>query len=570
MTLCACKQEIDLDPLDNRAPIEARVRPKAIVGGTLTLGEGVAVAADPDRDVVYVVDLETRKLRHTIALEAGDEPGRVVIADGKAHVVLRSAGSIASIALADGSLTRHALCPEPRGLAHDSDNAALWVACADGDLVQLDAATGDELDRTMLEPDLRDVVVHDGEVVVSLFRSAQLRDVEGKRVGPPDLDTFVPHVAWRTFESGRAGGIVMLHQLTSTEKVPIEPEPDDIGEGEDLPYGGGGGSSCEPGLSVPTITVVGADDELLGTLPIANAQLTVDAAVAHGDPWVALAMPGAEEKHRTMRIVPLTGTPCFGDEGDEDEPHHPLAQVQITSVAFTEGDTLVMLSREPAQLLFQDGLPDGEVEAIDLGGESRFDSGHEIFHRATDSGLSCATCHPEGTDDGHVWRFETLGDRRTQPLDISLKDTAPFHWNGDMEDVDMLMSEVLAHRMGGRRQSEARSASFQSWLFEQERPPARIGGDDPLVPEGEALFQSYGCDKCHGGVELGGPNTETFMADRLQVPSLRRVALRPPFMHDGRSATLENAVEDMIEKTTATTDAPPEDVDALAAYLRTL
>src|SRR5262249_17768247 len=137
LTLCACKQEIDLDPLDSRAPIEARVRPKAIVGGTLTIGEGVAVAADPDRDVVHVVDLETRKIRHTIALEAGDEPGRVVIADGTAHVVLRSAGSIASIDLVDGSFTRTALCPEPRGIAHDSDSAALWVACADGDLVQL-------------------------------------------------------------------------------------------------------------------------------------------------------------------------------------------------------------------------------------------------------------------------------------------------------------------------------------------------------------------------------------------------------------------------------------------------
>jgi hypothetical protein len=41
-------------------------------------------------------------------------------------------------------------------------------------------------------------------------------------------------------------------------------------------------------------------------------------------------------------------------------------------------------------------------------------------------------------------------------------------------------------------------------------------------------------------------------------------------MHDGRSGTLEAAVEDMIEKTTSQHDAPSDDIAALTAYLRTL
>jgi hypothetical protein len=81
--LASCQDVIDLDPVDERAPREARVRPGPITGGTLLVtSEGVAVAADPDRDLVHVVEVEGRKLRHTVVLEPGDQPGRVVQGTG--------------------------------------------------------------------------------------------------------------------------------------------------------------------------------------------------------------------------------------------------------------------------------------------------------------------------------------------------------------------------------------------------------------------------------------------------------------------------------------------------------
>jgi cytochrome c peroxidase len=68
---------------------------------------------------------------------------------------------------------------------------------------------------------------------------------------------------------------------------------------------------------------------------------------------------------------------------------------------------------------------------------------------------------------------------------------------------------------------------------------------------------------------LGGEGTEPIRGVQLQVPSLRRVSLRPPFMHDGRSQTLEEAVHDMIA-TTTTVEPLTENVAALTAYMRTL
>ena len=96
--------------------------PPAITGGTLlVLSDGkTAVAADPDRDAIYVVDLSSRTVTQTIALEPGDEPGRLVQdAAGRVHVALRRGGAIVTCDPATGKvLARRPVCAAPRGLAY--------------------------------------------------------------------------------------------------------------------------------------------------------------------------------------------------------------------------------------------------------------------------------------------------------------------------------------------------------------------------------------------------------------------------------------------------------------------
>jgi mono/diheme cytochrome c family protein len=559
VALAGCSDVINLDPVDDTPPIEARVRPKPISGGTLVVTQDrLAVAADPDRDLVHVVELRDRTVRHTIALDPGDEPGRVVEgSEGLAHVVVRGYGGVITIDLAEGTvLARHRLCTDPRGIAFDASASTLHVACADGTLLQLAEASGEVLDRTMLDPDLRDVVVVDGAVYASRLRSASIVGEGGIRLTLPDMLGMKARVAWRTW-SDEAGNILILHQLHDASPVPVDVDPEEAESGN-LPYGGGG-AFCGPSIANPAITVVG--DQIV-TTPILGGALTVDAAMSASGETVALAMPGAPDG-QTLGFTFFGGCGPFSPPGSEDG--------QFTAVAFGPNDTLVAQSREPAQLLVMEQPPFGSFSIIPLEGESRFDTGHEIFHRNTESGLSCATCHPEGTDDGFVWNFEKLGPRRTQPLDIGLEGTAPFHWDGDMDDLDMIMERILSHRMGGKRQSSARQASFESWMFAQERPPVGEGHDDAtLVADGQALYSSYGCGSCHSGPKLGGATSERIGDLVLQVPSLRRVSMRPPYMHDGRARTLDDAVRDMIVTTTPTTNPPQEDIEAISAYLRTL
>jgi len=565
-----CDDVIDLDPLDERTPVQPRVRAKPIIGGTLEVTpDNVAIAADPDRDLIHIADIETMEVLHTISLEEGDEPGRIALGDdGLAYVVLRGSGKVATVDIAAGTVTAsHNACSEPRGVDFDSLESSLYVACADGNLLTLDASTGTVQTREEIAPDLRDVVRVNGDRYTSQFRAADLVGVDGSKWALPHVNERdfingtdserIPNVAWRTREAGN-DQVLVLHQLSSTEKVPLEPRPE--GEDEETSPYGGGGSFCSPGITEVAVSIV-ADDSV-STVTIPDAALTVDADMSPDSNWIALAMPGAPEGENTVGFVDRD----FGCEIVEPEP----VNAQVTAVAFADNGKLVAFSREPAQLLVM-SVPSGSPEAIQLTGESVYDTGHEIFHRATDSGLSCASCHPEGTDDGFVWNFETLGPRRTQPLDVGLEGTAPFHWDGDMGDMSILMGEVLAHRMGGKRQTEARQQSFSTWVFAQTRPPADNGLQDAtLVETGKQLFAAYDCGGCHTGEKLGGDLTTPIRGMPLQVPSLRRVSLRPPFMHDGRSKTLADAVEDMIVSTTAVADPPEQDVEALVAYMKTL
>jgi hypothetical protein len=93
------------------ATTRAHPAPPPLSGGTLASAPGRAtiVAADPDRDLVYVIDVTTGTVA-TVLLAPGDEPGRVVVDESlRAHVALRSGAALATIDLALGNaLTREA------------------------------------------------------------------------------------------------------------------------------------------------------------------------------------------------------------------------------------------------------------------------------------------------------------------------------------------------------------------------------------------------------------------------------------------------------------------------------
>ena len=70
---------------------------------------------------------------------------------------------------------------------------------------------------------------------------------------------------------------------------------------------------------------------------------------------------------------------------------------------------------------------------------------------------------------------------------------------------------------------------------------------------GYQLFKSLGCVSCHQGVNVGGNMYQRHgifhplaspKPEIVRVPSLRNVAVTPPYFHDGSAATLPKAVQE--------------------------
>ena len=114
---------------------------------------------------------------------------------------------------------------------------------------------------------------------------------------------------------------------------------------------------------------------------------------------------------------------------------------------------------------------------------------------------------------------------------------------------------------------------------------------------GYDLFKAYGCASCHQGTNVGGNMFQKFgvlgdyFSDRgditqadlgrfnvtgverdryvFRVPSLRNVAITPPYLHDGSAQTIKEAIKIMV-KYQLGRPIPAADIEQIAEFLATL
>jgi cytochrome c len=200
--------------------------------------------------------------------------------------------------------------------------------------------------------------------------------------------------------------------------------------------------------------------------------------------------------------------------------------------------------------------------------------GHEYFHAFAGSQMACASCHPEGGDDGHAWRFDE-GLRRTQSLYGGILATAPFHWNGDMQKIEQLFETVFGERMAGPLLEPEDQRSFARWLDSIPAMPA-MDASSASAERGRVLFESDAleCRTCHIRPDLSSPvSYDVGTGGMFQVPVLAGVAYRAPYLHDGCAETLHERFSDKCAGGDAhgrTSHLTPSQIDDLVAYLRTL
>ncbi len=560
-----CQSGFSLPPLETAGPT-----PPPLLGGSLAIDGDIAVAGDPDRDRVLVVDLADDTL---IAEHRAGQPGRVVIGDGRAYVTLRTEGVLLVLDLDDGRVrARHPVCAAPRGVALAWDQ--VHVACAGGALVSLDR-DGDIIRRLPLAPDLRDVVVAGGRLHVSRFRQPELITVNRhgavlarrapETVGVADSDQpSAPTVAWRTIALP-SGMIVMLHQRARLSPVPTD-APGGYGGG----FGGCGTGIVTPELTAFTSVILDRPPRSLGALP--EMTMAIDLAWIGGR--LAVAAPGDRDPFalRTAYVDvdlddPESWGPCAFTSGALARPNDPRDHIAL---AEHRGD-LIGLRLQPARLSDIDGNP-----RVELGGEPVLDPGRMLFHADVGAGVACASCHPEGSEDGHPWRFEGIaGIRRTQELRGGLAGTAPFHWGGELRDMQHLMDEVMTHRMGGPLMPAEYTAAMVAWL--DALPVERvdiIAPGDPVA--GGVIFEdaTVGCAGCHSGPRYADDlHYDVGTGGEFVTPTLLGIGRRGSLMHDGCGETLADRFEPGCgggEAHGRTAHLTEGELDDLIAYLETL
>lgn len=548
----------------------------------MVTGEGHwAIASDPARASIHVVNLDSLQERSRIVLGENDVPGRAVEdLDGGIHVVLREAGEVATVDPEAGEITaRHAVCAAPRGI-DVNDAGELVVACAEGQLVRM-TTSGEVVRRVRLRPDLRDVVAQGGNVVwVSTFRSAEILVVrddvfDGEVITLPTTTPsagreHAPTVAWRMRRSiSDDGSVVVLHQSSESTQLGV------LGTPGGQYYGG----SCDLGVVRTLVTpissggVVGSpmalDTTSLGVDVLQIREVGVDQVIvaAASEPGQASDSPSFVQRNGLRRVDGLSTS--FGRGGlchvTSDPLHRPRAATALARIPGTS--RFVAQYRDPAQLVIGD-LLGNEYGTIQLSGGRVEHIGHALFHEGAGTGVSCASCHPEGADDGHVWRFD-VGPRRTQTLTGGILSTLPFHWDGQVESVGAVMAGTFVGRMAGAMPTDDETASFGEWM---DTLPARAAPqeDTAAVERGRALFEGdAGCLACHSGeMRTDNRNINVGTGGLFQIPALYETVYRSPFLHDGSIETLEELVaSDHGTPPRSLTDAESAD---LVIYLRSL
>lgn len=223
-------------------------------------------------------------------------------------------------------------------------------------------------------------------------------------------------------------------------------------------------------------------------------------------------------------------------------------------------------------------------------------AGRKLFFSATDArmnnpstGISCATCHLEGREDGHVWNFPD-GPRQTPSLQgRMLARTAPFHWNGEFTDLLAFMTHTVTNRMGGQGVTpamEAQVAAFIESMPKADNPHRNTPTD--LMERGRVAFEKAECGSCHNGetftdntfADVGTYVKTGLVQDNLSflpngglnTPSLLGLARTAPYLHDGSALSLKARIltgksADLHGKTSVLTDA---EVNDLVSYLKAL
>lgn len=546
------------------------------------------------------------------ALTVGGEPARIapIGASGRFAVTQRASRSLVVVDTVGGLAVEATVDvgTEPVAVVSTEDGSRLYVAASTQDeVIELDGASLAELRRFRVAGEPRWLALRPGGhalyVMPAFGGEPSWIDLDDGAVTPVEMPDVGPYTVRLTGDPAvSADGTWLVLPALYVDNF-TEERADSLGTS--LYYANPGkwnpvlvafslGAGGAPGdQAIVSYVTAQGDEGVIGSyaaavvldpnLPMAWAALEGSDVVVASNFVERSKYGGPDGIRRTSLVVRHTGPGPTGlaFAGDRGFVHTALDHaVQPIDGAEVRADLAERVGGvdagylDPAARLTERF----EIAAPTLGADVEL--GRRLFYSATDSaivlpgsGVSCATCHFEGRNDGLTWPL-AAGPRQTPSLAGKVSDTAPVTWTQGVASVAHEVGLTSSNRMGGGGLGDAELAAIAAYVDHSRDVDLPLkGSDDPAVARGKALFErgDVGCAGCHRGPAFtDNQNHRAFGLAAVDTPTLRGIAATAPYLHDGRFATLTEllgSLDGQMGDTSMLSDAERADLEA---WLRSL
>jgi YVTN family beta-propeller protein len=270
-----------------------------------------------------------------------------------------------------------------------------------------------------------------------------------------------------------------------------------------------------------------------------------------------------------------------------------------------DGRRLLVANRLDDTITVVDTVSDEVIKTIALGVnvvQDRVTRGNRLFHSAArtfQGQFSCASCHPDDGFDGLQYDLEPDGLGENVLDNRNLRDvagTAPFKWVGSNPDITTQCGTRTAKwimRTGWIGSSQvvdlaAFIRSIKAVINPYRAPngqltPAQLRGKElferTTLNDGTPMSDEQRCDFCHAGPKYFdgrqfdvGTKAARDTKTEFDTAHLVNIFESSPYLHDGRSATLEEmwTVHNPSDEHGVSSDWTKRQLNDLVEYLKSL
>jgi YVTN family beta-propeller protein len=566
------------------------------------------LVANPDSGTVTVVDLETRKALHEIAV--GEKPEGVTwIGSGPlAAVTVWRENRLVFLNADDGKIVKSLpVAHEPYGIVATRDGSRAWVTHDfPGSLTEIDLHEMKVLRETKVGSFLRGICFSADEALlyVTEFYTAALLAVDVKSGKVVD--------SWKGRSDDNLCRHVVVHPTRPKAYLTHLRSRITVALGE---------GSIFPILSVCDLVPPGDCNRRT------SIQLdTLNSVAVPCNPFESALSPDGK------RICTIySGTDDINVCDVLDDNYKEVRRVgtlihlgkQPRAIRFTpDGSTICIYNTMDFEVTIHQAADLKKLGAVTVCKPAKtpeWVQGKVLFNSANPPmtsrrWIACSSCHPDGLADGRVWQ-NPEGLRKTPSL-FGLAHTHPLHWSADRDEVQDFEYTIEGPLMQGRgflrgaikpkqafqpteldettagRSKELDALAIYTNSFEFPLSPniPAAGRLSPSAQRGKKLFfdTTVGCASCHSGpyysdnslekpfklhdVGTGKDDPSEKIGPTYKTPTLLGVYRTAPYLHHGKAATLQDVLTtcNKDDRHGKTSHLKKEEIEALVDFLKAL